>query len=108
MKLSTIYQLYHREYSNTQRVFKIILSFIILIIGGLIYVGCREKSLLMFDWFQQLGINNEIDTFRGFVNSDSTEFTRSLFSKESRYCMPIQDSSFGGVIPVAIRTIIYK
>ena len=70
MKFSTIYQLYYREYSNTQRVFKIILSFIILIIGGLIYVGCREKSLLMFDWFQQLGINNEIDTFRGFVNSD--------------------------------------
>ena len=70
MKFSTIYQLYHREYSNTQCVFKIILSFITLIIGGLIYVGCREKSLLMFDWFQQLGINNEIDTFRGFVNSD--------------------------------------
>ena len=33
-------------------------------------MGCREKSLLMFDWFQKLGINNEIDTFRGFVNSD--------------------------------------
>ena len=79
MKFSTIYQLYHREYSNTQRVFKIILSFIILIIGGLIYVGCREKSLLMFDWFQQLGINNEIDTFRGFVNSGACMLLSILY-----------------------------
>lgn len=58
----------------------------------------------------EYSLENLYDTIiiRGFVNSDSTEFTRSLFSKESRYCMPIQDSSFGGVIPVAIRTIIYK
>lgn len=70
MRLSAINQLYHRKYSNGQRAFKIILSFIMLIIGGLIYVGCREKSLLMFDWFQQLGISDEIDTFRRFINPD--------------------------------------
>lgn len=70
MDLSKFSQMYHREYSNKQRIIKIILSFVILTIGGLIYVGCREKSLLMFSWFQHLGINSEIDSFRGFINSD--------------------------------------
>ncbi len=70
MDLSTISQLYHREYTNDQRIFKIFLSFIILIAGGLIYIACREKSLLMFNWFDNLGISSGIDTFRGFINSE--------------------------------------
>lgn len=40
-------------------------------IGGLIYVGFREKNLLMFSWFEQLGISNEIDLFREVVKSES-------------------------------------
>ncbi len=70
MDLSTISQLYYREYTNKQRIFKTLLSFIILLAGGLIYVACRDKSLLMFHWFDSIGISNEIDWFRGLINSD--------------------------------------
>lgn len=70
MDLSAIFQLYHREYSNEQRIFKISLSFLILIAGGLIYIACREKSLLMFNWFDYLGISSGIDTFREFINAE--------------------------------------
>lgn len=70
MELSTFKQLYFRQYTNRQRILKAILSFAILFVGGLIYVGCRDKSLLMFDWFQHLGISGEVDTFRGLINSE--------------------------------------
>ena len=70
LDFSTFKQLYYRQYTNRQRIVKVILSFAILIIGGLIYVGFRDKSLLMFSWFEQLGISGEVDAFRGFVNSD--------------------------------------
>lgn len=71
MNPSALYKIkYCRKYTMNRRVFKIILSFLILAIGGLIYVGWREKSLLMFKWFEQLGVSNEIDKFRGWVNSE--------------------------------------
>ena len=70
LDISTFKQLYYRQYTNKQRIVKVILSFTILIIGGLIYVGFRDKSLLMFSWFDQLGIIREVDAFRGLVNSD--------------------------------------
>ena len=70
LDISTFKHLYYRQYTNKQRIVKVILSFTILIIGGLIYVGFRDKSLLMFDWFEQLGISGEVDAFRGFVNSE--------------------------------------
>ncbi len=70
LDLSTIKQLYNRQYTTNQRIVKVLLSFAILIIGGLIYVGFRDKSLLMFRWFEQLGISGEVDTFRNLVNSE--------------------------------------
>jgi len=70
LDISTFKQLYYRQYTNKQRIVKVILSFTILIIGGLIYVGFRDKSLLMFSWFDQIGIIREVDAFRGLVNSD--------------------------------------
>lgn len=70
MELSTIKQLYYRQYTNKQRIVKVILSFAILVIGGLIYVGYRDKSLQMFNWFEQLGISGEVETFRGLLNSE--------------------------------------
>lgn len=70
LDFSTFKQLYYRQYTNRQRIVKVILSFAILIIGGLIYVGFRDKSLLMFSWFEQLGISGEVDAFRGLVNSE--------------------------------------
>ena len=70
LDFSTFKQLYYRQYTNRRRIVKVILSFAILIIGGLIYVGFRDKSLLMFSWFEQLGISGEVDAFRGLVNSE--------------------------------------
>lgn len=70
LDFSTIKQFYFRQYTNKQRIVKAVLSFAILIIGGLIYVGFRDKSLLMFNWFEQLGISGEIDKFRGLLNSE--------------------------------------
>jgi len=68
--LSTFKQTYFRQNSNKQRIVKVALSFAILITGGLIYVGFRDKSLLMFRWFEQLGISSEVDAFRVLVNSE--------------------------------------
>lgn len=70
LDLSTIKHLYNRQYTTSQRIVKVILSFTILIIGGLIYVGFRDKSLLMFNWFENLGISGEVDLFRDLVNSE--------------------------------------
>lgn len=68
--LSTFKQTYFRQNSNKKRIVKVALSFAILITGGLIYVGFRDKSLLMFRWFEQLGISSEVDAFRVLVNSE--------------------------------------
>ena len=38
LEMSMIKQRYYRQYTNKQRIVKVILSFAILIIGGLIYV----------------------------------------------------------------------
>lgn len=59
-----------RQYSNQLRLAKVLLSFLILTIGGLIYVGCRDKSLLMFNWFDQLGLSGAVDAFRVIIDSD--------------------------------------
>ena len=68
--LLSMNNLINRQYSNKQRIIRVVISFAILILGGLIYIGCRDKSLLMFNWFEQLGIIGEIDSFRGFINSE--------------------------------------
>lgn len=58
----------------------------------------------------EYSLENLYDTVivRGFFNSNSTEYTNNLFSKESRYCIQKEDSNFGGVTPIAIRTVLYK
>lgn len=63
-------QLVNYQYTNKQRIIRVAISFATLIIGGLIYIGSRDKSLLMFNWFEQIGINKEIDLFRGFINTE--------------------------------------
>lgn len=70
LDILTFKQLYYRQYTKKQRIVKVILSFVILIIGGLIYVGFRDKSLLMFNWFEHLGISGKVDGFRDLVNSE--------------------------------------
>lgn len=53
-----------RRYTVKYRAVKVMLSLVILLLGGLIYVIFRDKSLLMFDWFNTIGISNEIDGLR--------------------------------------------
>ena len=48
-----------------------VFSFIPLLIGGLIYIGFRENSLLMFRWFEALNIINLIELYRNYVNNIS-------------------------------------
>lgn len=43
---------------------KIIIASISLIIGGLIYVVFRSESLIMFSWFDKLGLSESISVLR--------------------------------------------
>ena len=43
---------------------KICLAIFILIIGCLIYAGYRSDDLLMFEWFDYLGVSNHVMCFR--------------------------------------------
>ena len=53
-----------RRYSIKYRVAKVMLSLVILLLGGFIYVIFRDKSLLMFNWFNTIGVGNEVDGLR--------------------------------------------
>jgi hypothetical protein len=46
------------------RVTEATIGLVALTIGGLIYIRYRSESLLMFDWFQNLGLSDSIDDFR--------------------------------------------
>ncbi len=39
-----------------------------ILIGGLIYVGYRTDTLIMFDWFDSLGLGAVIQEFRIYIN----------------------------------------
>lgn len=58
----------------------------------------------------EFSLENLYDTIiiRGFMNSDSIQYTNNIFSKENRYCIRAEDSSFGVITPIAIRTVLYK
>lgn len=61
---------YYRQYSIKNRATRVILSLGFLFFGGLIYIIYRDKSLLMFDWFNSIGISNEIDGLRNLFQGD--------------------------------------
>lgn len=46
-----------------------ILSFLLLGIGGSIYLLFRPKTLLMFKWVESLGLNGYIDRLRDMVSN---------------------------------------
>lgn len=53
----------------------LIYCFIPLLIGGIIYIGFRTESLLMFKWFKYIGIIDFIKLYRNLVNKiDLPEF----------------------------------
>ena len=70
MDIALVKNRFFREYSLKDRIERSILSLLILCIGGLIYIGLRDKSLLMFDWFNHLGLSQHVDIFRGLFNSE--------------------------------------
>ena len=61
---------YYRRHSIKYRATKAMLSLVILLLGGLVYVIYRDKSLLMFDWYDALGISNEIDGLRSLFQGE--------------------------------------
>lgn len=70
MDISLLHTRFFRKYSLKDRIERSILSLLILCIGGLIYIGFRDKSLLMFDWFDHLGLSQHVELFRGLFNSE--------------------------------------
>lgn len=49
---------------RTQRRFFIIVSTLLMLIGGMLYILYRPTSLIMFSWFSSLGFDNCINTMR--------------------------------------------
>ena len=49
---------------NIGRILKICIALLMLIIGGLIYVGFRSETLLMFRWFRCCGVFEYVAHFR--------------------------------------------
>ena len=48
-------------------VIKTVISIILFFLGGIIYLGYRSKTLLMFKWTDYLNINNTINSWRSFA-----------------------------------------
>ena len=49
-------------------VIKSIISLLLLVLGGMIYILFRPKTLLMFSWFESLGLSGIIDKARENVS----------------------------------------
>lgn len=92
--------------------FKIIGNVVEISNNEKIFTGREEKNNIydFCDNILEYTLENLYETIviRGYIDSNSTEYTNSIFSRENRYCMMEEDKNFGGVIPVAIRTILYK
>ena len=66
----SLYILNNKRHSIMNRVARIVLSLGILLLGGLIYVIYRDKSLLMFDWFDTIGISKQVDGLRNLFQGE--------------------------------------
>lgn len=60
----------YRRHSIKYRTTKVIISFLILLLGGMIYVIYRDRSLLMFDWFNSIGIGNAVNWLRNLFQGE--------------------------------------
>lgn len=54
-----------------KRTIKVTFSFVTLFVGGSIYVLYRSENLLMFSWFQDLGLLQFIQDIRSEFKSDN-------------------------------------
>lgn len=48
---------------------KMALAILVFIVGGVIYVSYRVKSLYMFSWFNILGLDNYVDYLRSNIGA---------------------------------------
>jgi hypothetical protein len=55
---------------------KIIIAIIAIFLGGMIYVCWRSNSLLMFTWFDALGMRSEVLTLRQYAKPYSDTLPR--------------------------------
>lgn len=69
MDKTLLHTSFFRDFSTRQNT-KVYFSLLSLCIGGLIYIGLRERTLLMFEWFDHLGLTRYIDIFRSMLNSE--------------------------------------
>lgn len=63
------------------RVLSVSISLILLLIGGMLYIAFRTKTLLMFTWAELLGLDSCVDTLRHYA----VKFNPPYFLK---YCLP--------------------
>jgi len=64
-----------------QKIIEIIAAILLLIIGGVIYLVSRTKSLVMFSWIEAIRLDGFIDALREY----KTTFKIPYFIK---YCLP--------------------
>ena len=48
---------------------RIALAILVFIVGGVIYVSYRVKSLYMFGWFRFFGLDNYVDYLRSNIGA---------------------------------------
>lgn len=53
-----------RTESSCKTVLKVAIGTLSILVGGLLYVILRTKRLLMFSWFEQLGLGGVVDSLR--------------------------------------------
>ena len=69
------------RFCNWKRIIKVLIAIITLFIGGLIYVIYRSNELLMFNWFNCLGLNSVVMQLRD-------RFSHLILSEWVRYNLP--------------------
>lgn len=52
------------EHITLARAIKFLLALIALFLGGMIYITYRSKSLIMFSWFEALGLSPTMEAIR--------------------------------------------
>ncbi len=73
-----------------------IVGIVSLVMGGLIYILCRGDSLLMFSWFDVIGLSGCISSSRSAVSP-----VISIIPKWVYFCLPNARWAFGGIFLLA-------
>jgi len=66
---------------NQKKIIEIAVSLGCLFVGGIIYIAFRSKSLLMFSWFDAIGLSGTIDGLRECASTIDLPYS-------VKYCIP--------------------